>query len=167
MTAYRSAFTLVELMAVVTLLAIAVGVATVGLRDLSDEEKLSAAAGQLAAIVKASHVHTMTSGRPAALECAKDGCRMRRAMFRDGQWRWESGNLFALDSGVRIAPASLGGTLGDSFRQEESTWTLPIRSADWTSSYDFQLSVPNGRRAMAVVRPFGDTMVHWENSGGR
>ena len=156
------AFTLVELMVVVVLMAVATGIATLGLRDASETARIQSTIDQFRASVRAAHLHATSSGRPVMIECKPTGFRLRKPVWEKDSWRWHDGAWAVLDEPLRIeavlAPAAISPMALD-----VPSWTALVRPGDWLSRY--QLSVGYGDRVVAttVLSALGSASeVHWE-----
>lgn len=153
MSRATSAFTLVELCAVVTILAIATGLATVGLRGATDNGRLQSAADQLTAQLHAAHLFALTARLPVGLNCSRSGCQLRKPVHRDGRWEWHVGSLAPLPSGISLVNVQVVGTPPQS--GDGSSWSIPIRTESWTSRFRFVLAQVGRQRAAAVTCGFG------------
>ncbi|MEK6674128.1 MAG: prepilin-type N-terminal cleavage/methylation domain-containing protein, partial [Planctomycetota bacterium] len=98
------AFTLVELLVVITLMSLAVGVAVFRMDGFSDSANLRSAANQLASWVRLTQTQARTSGQPRLLEYGPKSCtlRVQRPYEQDGAWSWQEGAEFSVNPAVHL-----------------------------------------------------------------
>lgn len=103
MISRRNAFTLVELMVATTLLAVAVGVTTLGMPGATTEQQLQTAATKIASAIRLATAEAKRSSRPHVLVLEGNTCRIERPIFRDNHWRWDGSVRFALPEKVSVS----------------------------------------------------------------
>ena len=159
-----SAFTLVEVCAVITILAIATGLATVGLRGATDNGKLQSAADRLTAQLHAAQLFALTARLPVGLNCSGSGCQVRKPVHRDGRWEWQVGSLATLPSGISLVSVQAVGAPPQS--RDEGSWSISIRPDFWTSRFRFILAMVGRERSAAFTCGFGRRPEwDWESHG--
>lgn len=99
-----SAFTLVELLVVVTLMTIAVGMAALRLDGLTASGRLQSAGAQIGALVRLTQSHAQTSGTPRMVEYLihQDRVVVRSAIEQHGTWAWDEGREYNTGTKVSI-----------------------------------------------------------------
>lgn len=97
-------FTLVELLAVVVILAVTTAVVTVRLDGFTARGRLNSAARQIGAIYRLARAQALASGRPALLEYVLNSNRIRllRPALDGERVRWRGGDGFSLGERVVI-----------------------------------------------------------------
>lgn len=159
-----SAFTLVELCVVVTILAITTGLATVGLRGATESGRLQAAADQLTAEVHAAQLFAITARLPIVLNCSTWGCQLRKLVRRDGRWDWHEGSPVSLPNGISLAGVQMEGARSQS--KDGRSWSIPIGPDSWTRRFRFELALVGRHRVAAVTCGFSRKPEwDWENLG--
>jgi type II secretion system protein H len=98
----RTGFTLLELMLVAALLAIAVGVATLNVHGMTDQARLQVTASQIGAVYRLAMCEAARSGRPRVLTFDRHGCAVKKPVYNEGQWAWSLAPQFELVSGVSV-----------------------------------------------------------------
>jgi prepilin-type N-terminal cleavage/methylation domain-containing protein len=144
----RTGLTLIELMAVVTLLAVAVGVATLNMHGISEEARLLAAAEQIASCCRLAAIEADRTGRPHVMVLNEGRCAMKRPRLVDGSWRWEMAGEFELGSKVRILPGQSPELATDS---TSGRWQFPVPPGD-PGSLMVRLRLESGAAAAADIR---------------
>ena len=98
MSRKRHAFTLLELLAVITLMSIAVSMAVFRLDGISDRASLTSAAGQIESIVRLAQMEARLSGKPSLLTYIKDkqSLLLQRPIARGATRGWDDGRGFQL-----------------------------------------------------------------------
>jgi len=141
----RPAFTLIEIMVVITLLAIAVGGATLQLDGVTTRGRLRSAALLIEGYHRLARIEVISSGQPRRLVFGRNTsrCLLQRSEHDGLLWTWSTGLRFELPRGVRVARVMVPNT--------ESSELESIRvHADGTATpYACVLSV--GQLALAVV----------------
>jgi len=99
------AVTLLELMAVITLLSLGVGLTTLNTRGASDMSRLRAAALQIGAVYRLAALEATRSGMPRALLLEPTQIAVKKPAHLDGAWRWSVSPPVALVRKVRIVDA--------------------------------------------------------------
>ena len=148
--ARRAAFTLLELVAVITLLALTVGVSTIGLAGLSDEGKLEAAASQIGAVVRIASCAATRSGKPRMLQFDHRGYVVKKPVRRDGQWAWSSAPRTDLVSRVRITNV-FPSSEGPDTRRSGPPWMMVVHPGALHCRRGFQLELANGKQGIVGI----------------
>lgn len=100
----NAAFTLLELLIVVTLMMAAVGMTVFRLDGLSDTSRLRSAAMQMASLLRLTQTQARTSGSPRLVEYAIDSDRVlvRAPQMQDDVWEWDAGVEYLTVTGVHV-----------------------------------------------------------------
>lgn len=134
-------FTLLELMAVVTLLTVALGVVLLSTAGLTDRARLRAAAAQIGTIYRLALLHARESGMPRLLQFGRRGCTVSKPEFREEQWQWSSGASMVLAEKVsirRVWPLGGAGRL-----PAGGPWSIVVAPNTVTPGYRFELQLEN------------------------
>ena len=123
------AFTLVELLVVITLMSLAVSFAVFRLDGFSDSAGLRSAANQLASWVRLTQTQARTTGEPRLLEYGPKSrtLRVQRPLERNGAWTWNEGATFTANSSVSIHSLLVEGD--SDFVQKRAFAQLVVRSS--------------------------------------
>ena len=143
-TKRRTGFTLVELMAVATLLAMAVGVAALNVQGMSQQAQLQVAASQVGAVYRLATCEAARSGRPQILTFDRHGCAVKKPVYREGRWTWSLAPRFELVSKVRIVKALACGF--EDKRAAGPPWEVAITPGALNSDLCLELALSNGVR---------------------
>jgi hypothetical protein len=147
--------------AVATLMALAVGVSTVGLAGMSDVGRLEAAAAQVGAVVRLASCAATRSGVPRVVQFDQRGCAVKKPVYRDGQWEWATSPRISLVSKVQITGVFTQGEDADAGRsgppwaiadagRSGPPWAIAIQpGVPHRCSVRFDLA--NGKRAIARI----------------
>lgn len=116
----RAAFTLVELLVVVTLMTLAVGLTVFRLDSLSENGRLQSATRQAESILRFSACQARTTGEPrlVVFDRESDRFRLKAPAQEEGRWHWDEGRLFQTNSGAQFTRLMFEG--GANQQQEES-----------------------------------------------
>ncbi|MGD2109476.1 MAG: prepilin-type N-terminal cleavage/methylation domain-containing protein [Phycisphaerae bacterium] len=144
----KSGLTLLELVIVMTLMALAVGVSTIGLPGLSDQGRLESAAAQLGNVIRLASCTATRSGLPRMLAFDDHGCTVKKPVRRDGTWAWSSGSRIDLIPKVRITGVSDDGADRDR-RAPQPPWMVLVQPGTRHVRHVFTLELSNGKRAAA------------------
>lgn len=116
----RSCFTLLELLVVTSLMAVAVSAVVVRMDGLTDHGRLRSAAVQIGSLLNLTQVQARTGGMPRLLEylAETDRVTVRSPRRNDGRWEWSDPIEYRTATGVRIIsvlvegedPAEIDGT---------------------------------------------------------
>lgn len=89
------AFTLIELLAVMTLVAVIAGAVTVNLDGFTERGRLRSAAHQIAAIDRLARIEAVSAGEPRRMvyESQSSRCLIQRPFFDGHGWRWSDGQV--------------------------------------------------------------------------
>ena len=114
------AFTLVELMVVITIMSVAVGTVVLRFDGFTDRSRLESTAAQFFSLLQLASTQAQTTGEPRLIEypLGTSGVRIRKPRLTNETWEWDEGLEFALATGVTVermviegdAPASSGRT---------------------------------------------------------
>ena len=149
-TMSRQAFTLLEVMAVVTLLAITVGIATVGASGLADEARVSTAVSQIGSVYRLAACEATRSGLPRLLELGRHGCVVKKPVYRDDLWIWSSAPQISLIRGITIVRVfPLQGE--DATAPSDPPWEILISPGPKDTGYGLVLQLGNAIRARCVL----------------
>ena len=140
------AFTLLELLVTVTLMAIVIGIATVGPSHLTDRARLRAAASQISTVYRLSACLASRSGRPQTVLLDHHGCRVKKPVYRAGRWEWSAGPRIDLDRKVNIMHV-FPWDQGNENANLEPPWELAANSGIASPDFGMLLQLDNGLRA--------------------
>ena len=146
------AFTLVELVAVVTLLSIVVGVTTLSVRGMSDQQTLAVAADQIAAMYRLVQSEAAATGRPRMLTFDRGGCRPAKPLKLDGEWQWVQAPRMELVGKVFIADAR-GSSAADTSVRREPPWRVFVHPGDTLRDIHVEFGRRTGATALATIDP--------------
>lgn len=152
----RPAFTLIELVVVVTLITIAIGWATVDLQGVSERIRLRAAATQIGAIHRMAVMAASTSSLPRQVRWDARSCTVAKPVFKEGAWVWGSPVKFDLVNRVRIR------SVGPSPRRDTAPpsgppWEFVVAPGDTSMTYDFSIETTRAVRGTVRVDSFRGT----------
>lgn len=139
----RHGFTLLELMVVVTLMAVAIGMVTVNAQALSDAARLRSAASVLTSVYDLARTEASASGLPRSLLIDARGCLVGEPVLREEVWSWDYKPRITLPARVRvksISPAITGGVVWE----DREPWRLVIVPGDFGTNSLCMLSLSNG-----------------------
>jgi len=146
----QGAVTLIELMAVVTLIALAVGMVILSVNGLSENARLQAAATQIGALYRIALCEAMRTGQPRILAVDRTYCSVQKPTYEDAGWRWSTGPSIRLASGVRVSKVQPdGGSPGN--RSGTGPSYVAVRPSLSNVDLRVELSTSAGRRATAVI----------------
>jgi len=146
----RTAFTLVELMVVATLLALAVGVATVNFHGMSDAARLSAAATQIGSLYRVASSSAKRSGLPRMLRFGSHECLLAQSVRQEGEWTWSEGAAIALVSRVGIVDVR-SGTPDEKTTSDGPPWLVMLTPGGIQNDLVLFLALPSGARGRLQV----------------
>jgi|GEM_PF-3441003 len=138
-----SAFTLLELVVVVTLITLAIGWTTLDLQGVADRAALQTAAAQIAAIQRTVSQAASTSGMPRKLAWSPRGCTVYRPQWVESQWRWVAGPRFELVRRVELRNVT-GVSPGVSGDSAGPPWGVTVSPGNITMDRDFELMTRHG-----------------------
>lgn len=152
----RQAFTLLELVTVVTLITIAIGWATVDLQGVSERTRLRTAATQIGAVHRMAVMAAATSSMPRQVRWDSRSCTVAKPVFKEGAWGWGSQVKFDLVNRVRIR------SVGPSPRREAAVatgppWEFVVAPGDTSMTYEFVLETTHAVRGTVRVDSFRGT----------
>ncbi len=134
------AFTLIELMVVATLLAIAVASVALHSGDITTRGRLRAAAGQLASAHRLARIEAIASGRPRRLAFEAGRIVLQEPVLEARRWQWSDGRFLVLPRRVQIR------LLPDT----ERTASITVRGDGNSPDYTCVLTLDEARMAVAV-----------------
>ncbi len=150
-----SGFTLLELLAVITLMSLAVGITVLRMDGFTDQSRLQSAASQLASLVRLAQAQARTSGVPRLIEYKIDADRLGMHIPRhanDG-WQWDDGVEYLLGTGVSIRGVVLEGK--DTTANASQHRAVRIGPDGRFRSHAVMLEL-HGSHAVSLFRPFGE-----------
>jgi len=144
------AFTLVELMVVLTLMSLAVGMTVVGLDGFSQRGRVRSALGQIASVDALARTQALCDGRPRRLGFARDTgrCTICCPQRDADRWRWSSPAPLTFGHGVTVRDVVVDGTAPDAEPLADE-YGVRIRADGTSASYAVVLGV--GERAGAAI----------------
>ena len=143
-------FTLLEMTAVVTLLAIAVGIATMRVSGTADHARLEAAATQIGSVYRLTVCQAARSGRPRILSLDPHGCIVKEPVYRDGNWLWSPAPRIEWTGGVALANVyPFDGNNVPS--QAAVPWEIIISPGAIDAAYGVVLKLPSGSEATYLL----------------
>ena len=134
------AFTLIELMVVVTLLAIAVASVALHSGDITTRGRLRAAANLLASAHRLARIEAIGSGRPRRLVFGAARIVLQEPVLESRRWQWSDGRVLLLPRRVQIQ------LLPDA----ERTTSITVRGDGNAPDYKCVLTLDEARMAVAV-----------------
>lgn len=162
----HSAFSLIELVAVVTLMSLMVGVTTLSVQGMSDQQTLSAAADQIAAIYRLAQSEAAATGRPTRLSFDATGCVQSKMSRIERDWRWVASPRMELVGRVRITDVRRDES---SAARRDPPWPVFVHPSDAAKPLRVTLVRKSGAYASATLDAIGGvTHLDYgnESSGG-
>lgn len=149
MSSGRNAFSLLEVVLVVTLAAVVVSMTTLGMADISGESKLRAAATDLASLLRLGRSQADMTGRPVAMRFGPSHCELLQPVARDGQWVLVSVVHRDFAESVFVERLVFGNATKPLHTDNpiEEVWVHPKEGAELA----VDLRVGQGRRATAII----------------
>ncbi len=129
------AFTLIEITVVVTIMALLLGVVTLGAQALDDEARVQSAMSQLGSLHRLAVVEANRTGRPHLIQLSPHGLSMSRPVFVEGAWRWVEVVAIRFPRRVSVTSVSAPERM-DGGRDTDGHWLLPIAPGRSHPSYD-------------------------------
>lgn len=145
----RRGVTLLELLAVTTLLAIAVGFATLDLAGFQNTAQLRAAESTVKAAYAFAEMEASRSGMPCVIDFWANALAWRKPIFLENEWTWSTPARIALPDRVRITGVSLAGSNAEVDRHGDH-WRISVRPMDLGTGYRVYLKV--GKDGSLVAR---------------
>ena len=142
----RRAYSLLELMAVVAVIALCVGIGVVNMQGVSDAGKLQAAADQIAAAYRLALVESTRSGRPIQLAMTRTSCAIRKPILSDGEWQWAAGAKFDVPDSLVIARVD-----STALNDRELVRQVCITPDNWAQQVEVELQAVSGSRLVARI----------------
>ena len=134
------AFTLIELMVVATLLAIAVASVALHAGDITTRGRLRAAAGQLANVHRLARIEAIGSGRPRRLVFGAARIVLQEPVLDSRRWQWSDGRFLVLPRRVQIQLLS----------ETKGSTSITVRGDGNSPDYTCVLTLDEARMAVAV-----------------
>lgn len=152
----RPAMTIVELMVVITILALAVGVLTVNVHGVSDSVRLRSAADQIASIYNLALASAARTGLPHVMQFDSTGCVIQAPRKSDGRWTWHDTADLRLIEGVQIIRSVNANEPGDA--RQEPPWRVAVNRGSDALSVSLELATDrNARGTLHIEGP----SCHW------
>jgi len=149
----RSAFTLIELVVVVTLITMAIGWATVDLQGVSERTRLQVAATQIGALHRMAVMAASTSSMPRQMRWDSRSCTIAKPVFKEGEWVWGSEVRFDLVSRVRIRSVRPS-PRRDAASPTDPLWEFVLAPGDTSMTYEFAIETTHAVRGTVRVDTF-------------
>lgn len=165
-TRRRQAFTLVELLAVTVVLALAMGMVTLSLNGVTRKGRLTTAMRQAASFDQAARVQALAEGTPRLMEFTRGTSRLRVRVQESvaGRWRWSEGSTFRMVHGPHVE----GVIFPDQYESTATTsgpWRVRIGSDGTSMSYAVQFGPAiesNSPPSLVLEGITGQSRVVWE-----
>ncbi len=111
--------TLIELLAVVTLLSLAVGALTVGMDGFTEEGRLRAAANQIVTLHQTARLEAVSGGSPRQLVFEQDGrtIRIERPDVIGRRWQWVLDREAQLSAQVTLGRVTIANSDDTEYRE--------------------------------------------------
>ena len=150
--ATRGAFTLIELVVVIALMAAAVGVAVVRLDGLTQRGRLRAGLRQIAAVHSLARWQAITSGQARSIvyQRGANSCTLQRPGIGSGRWTWVGSVPTVLGHRVTVERIAVEGCPGGSPADDE-LHRVTVRPDGSCASYVVVVSAGDNRYAAAVI----------------
>ncbi len=152
----RSAFTLIELVVVVTLITMAIGWATVDLQGVSERTRLRAAATQIGAVHRMAVMAASTSSLPRRMRWDSRSCTVAKPVFKEGAWVWGSPVKFELVIRVRIRSVGPNAGRGTAL-PSGPPWEFVVAPGDTSMNYVFAIETTHALRGTVRVDSYRGT----------
>ena len=157
--------TLIELLAVVTLIGVAIGVVTLRLDGFTETGRLRAATAQLEALINVLRTEAMTSGHAVVLRYTRDQgtIAVLRPTVRGDEIAWIRTPGVELPGAVRVTHV----TIGDDEATDPAQWNhldVRIDPDGILDSHRVTLTLPGGRHVVVAIDPVtGEATAHEPN----
>jgi len=151
------AFTLVELTVVMVLMTLAIGLATLGMRGLSDRGRIDAAAAQLGSAMRLAEIQSARSGVPQVLAFDSHGWTLRQPQWRDDRWAWSESSRLELVRKVAVRRIFMGGVADSA--HVDAPWLVTITPGARDTNVVFEVQLASGPGAVIRVHSRGVTEV--------
>ena len=151
--ATRGAFTLIELVVVIALMAAAVGVAVVRLDGLTQRGRLRAGLRQIAAVHSLARWQAITSGQARSIvyQRGANSCTLQRPGIGSGRWTWVGSVPTVLGHRVTVERVSVEGYSGGSPADDDEVHRVTVRPDGSCASYVVVVSAGDNRYAAAAI----------------
>ena len=150
-----AAFSLLELMVATTLMAMAIGIATVNGAGMSEAARTGAAARKIGAVYRMAMAGAARSGFPHRVVLGERSCEIWRPEKKEGDWRWRTVLHEEYGEGVGLSSAAQGGAelMVDGKETDRGLYARPGPPYDHLM---IELSVWNRRKLRYVIEaPLG------------
>ncbi len=154
---YQRSVTLIELMAVVTLLALAVGVTTVQAHGVSERAQLRSAATQIESVYRLALTEAVRSGKPRRLVFQQHSVAVHKPMLVEGVWTWSRGSRFRLVRKVRIVSV-MPWPSDARIVSSDDAWPVLLRSGSKMQMYRVELALGRDYRASLYMDGYGSRL---------
>lgn len=161
------AFTLLELLAVMTLMTMVVAYVVVDMQGISNEGALRAATEQLSSVFRLAISESALTNRPHVVRLGGATCVVRRPVLRDQEWSWQDDTRFDLVHGVTVVDVRTDGA-ANTTRGSSGYWDVAA-GLDSNNTCLYVTLIRNGTSLKAVARvdlSSGDTTLSFD-SGNR
>ena len=148
----RVGFTLVELVVVVALMAVAVGMVVVRLDGLTDRGRLRAACARVAAIDSLARTQALASGQPRCIAYRTDEAHaaVRRPKIEGRRLTWIEGEPLQLGHHASVEAVAIEGVAATATPSDKDC-VVRIRSDGSSASYVVVVTTGGHRWAAVVV----------------
>ncbi len=144
------AFTLLELMAVVTVITVAIGYATVNLHGLSDQARLRSVSTQIGACYRLAALTADRTGLPTKMRLTDGACTLLKPVKNERKWSWSKGAAFRLDNRIGIGSIKAIGERARSNKSYEESGIV-VSPGALGMGYAIALSSRNGARGRLII----------------
>lgn len=152
----RPAMTIVELMVVMTIFALAVGLVTFNMHGVSDSVRLRSAADQITSIYNLTQASATRTGLPHVIEFDATGCVIEAPRKSEGQWTWHDTADLRLIEGVRIIGSTSAN--GSDLAHQEPPWRIAVNRGSDAHSVSFALATDGNANGTLHIE---GSRCHW------
>jgi prepilin-type N-terminal cleavage/methylation domain-containing protein len=143
------AFTLLELMVVLALMALTVGVTTVGMAGASDEARLLSAFDRIFASHHLARCEAAYSGRPRLLQIEATSVTVRKPIIEEGRFVWSTPPGISVGSGVRVLKVALSNSR--TRYKTAGPWSLVVSPGSDVAAYSLTIELGTRLRASSLL----------------
>lgn len=154
MLKHRQAFTLLELLVVISLMMVAIGMAAFRMDGLTDSSRLRSGATQLISLVRLTQTQARAAGEPRQVEyrLGSDRIVVHSPQENDGTWTWDQGLEYIASTGVQIKGVLIEGN--NEYSQDANKWAIRVGPDGRHRAHAVILEI-HGRYAVVVLRRVG------------
>jgi type II secretion system protein H len=158
----RSAFTLIELMAAITLMTLAVSIAVFRLDGLSAATRIESVARRMMSTVELARTEARTTGRPRRIEYPIGAARVsvRRPERSGGTWSWGDAIFSPPDKEVNVDRVLVEGT--ESGAGDSDVIAIVVRPGGRHRSHAVVLRCGERFAAVFLESAIADRFVLWD-----